>query len=219
MKGKILCPAGCQNPVARITKAKEILKNPRPAGSWRPLKCIFSGKGKSRSQRAAKPRSGVILAKGKKAAHSGPQALSCPFYVRKNQTGAVCGSLRASFYHGAKIRNSAVLSLAGNLLGSAFPKPCLCGFCRLSLPLSCGKRKEVITMPKRYNTPHRSRVIKTRLTEEEYADFTARLSPYGMSQSEFIRQAITRATIRPIVTVSPVNDELLAAVGKLTLPP
>ena len=56
MKGKILCPAGCQNPVARITKAKEILKNPRPAGSWRPLKCIFSGKGKSRSQREAKPR-------------------------------------------------------------------------------------------------------------------------------------------------------------------
>ena len=95
-----------------------------PAGSWRPLKCIFSGKGKSRSQRAAKPRSGVILAKGKKAVHSGPQALSCPFYVRKNQTGAVCGSYRASFYHGAKIRNSAVLPLAGNLLGSAFPKPC-----------------------------------------------------------------------------------------------
>ena len=26
-------PAGCQNPVARITKAKEILRNPRPAGS------------------------------------------------------------------------------------------------------------------------------------------------------------------------------------------
>ena len=87
MKGKILCPAGCQNPVARITKAKEILKNPRPAGSWRPLKCIFSGKGKSRSQRAAKPRSGVILAKGKKNVHSGPQALSCPFYVRKTRQG------------------------------------------------------------------------------------------------------------------------------------
>ena len=74
-------------------------------------------------------------------------------------------------------------------------------------------------MPKRYNTPHRSRVIKTRLTEEEYADFTGRLAAYEISQSEFIRQAITRATIRPIVTVSPVNDELLAAVGKLTLPP
>jgi len=37
---------------------------------------------------------------------------------------------RASFYHGAKIRNSAVLSLAGNLLGSAFPKPCYGGLRR-----------------------------------------------------------------------------------------
>ncbi len=134
MKGKILCPAGCQNPVTRITKAKEILKNPRPAGSWRPLKCIFSGKGKSRSQRAAKPRSGVILAKGKKAAHSGPQALSCPFYVRKNQTGAVCGSLRARFYRGAKIRSPLIFAPAGILLGSAFPKPCLYGLRRLKIP-------------------------------------------------------------------------------------
>ena len=60
---------------------------------------------------------------------------------------------------------------------------------------------------KRYNTPHRSRVVKTRMTEEEYAEFAERLSAYNMSQAEFIRQAIT---------VSPVNDELLAAVGKLT---
>lgn len=35
-------------------------------------------------------------------------------------------------------------------------------------------------------------------------------------EAEFIRQAITGAAIRPIITVSPVNDELLAAVGKLT---
>ena len=58
--------------------------------------------------------------------------------------------------------------------------------------------------------------IKTRMTEEEYADFTGRLEHYDISQAEFIRQAITRATIRPVVTISPVNDELLAAVGKLT---
>ena len=69
---------------------------------------------------------------------------------------------------------------------------------------------------KRYNTLHRSRVVKTRMTEEEYAEFAERLSAYNMSQAEFIRQAITGATIRPIITVSPVNDELLAAVGKLT---
>ena len=70
-------------------------------------------------------------------------------------------------------------------------------------------------MPKRYNTPHRSRVVKTRLTEDEYADFTARLAPYGISQSEFLRQAIRRTTIRPVLHVSSVNDELLSAVGKL----
>ena len=71
-------------------------------------------------------------------------------------------------------------------------------------------------MRKKYNTPHRSRVVKTRLSEDEYADFTARLAPYGISQSEFLRQAIRRATIRPVVHVSSVNDELLSAVGKLT---
>ena len=71
-------------------------------------------------------------------------------------------------------------------------------------------------MPKRYNTPHRSRVVKTRLSEDEYADFTARLAPYGISQSEFLRQAIRRTAIRPIIHVSAVNDELLSAVGKLT---
>ena len=70
-------------------------------------------------------------------------------------------------------------------------------------------------MRKRYNTPHRSRVVKTRMTEEEYAEFAQRLSAYNMSQAEFIRQAIARVTIRPIVTVSLVNDELLSAVGKL----
>ena len=69
---------------------------------------------------------------------------------------------------------------------------------------------------KRYDTPHRSRVVKTRMTEEEYADFAVRLAPYGISQSEFIRRAIQGASIRPVVTVSPVNDELLAALGKLT---
>ena len=34
---------------------------------------------------------------------------------------------------------------------------------------------------KRYNTPHRSRVVKTRMTEEEYAEFAQRLSAYHMT--------------------------------------
>ena len=71
-------------------------------------------------------------------------------------------------------------------------------------------------MPKHYNTPHRDHIIKTRMTEEEHADFMERLAAYGMNQSEFIRQAITGVTVKPIINVSSVNDELLAAVGRLT---
>ena len=48
---------------------------------------------------------------------------------------------------------------------------------------------------KKYNTPHRHRVIKTRLTEEEYAEFSERVSLCKMSQAEFIRQALTKRTL------------------------
>ena len=37
---------------------------------------------------------------------------------------------------------------------------------------------------KRYNTPHRSRVVKTRMTEEEYAEFAERLSAYNTQKQE-----------------------------------
>ena len=58
-------------------------------------------------------------------------------------------------------------------------------------------------MRKKYNTPHRRHVVKTRMTDEEYADFTGRLAAYEISQSEFIRQAIRKATIsRPAFPVS-----------------
>ena len=134
VKGKILCPAGCQNPVARITKAKEILKNPRPAGSWRPLKCIFSGKGKSRSQRAAKPRSGVILAKGKKAAHSGPQALSCPFYVRKSPDRDSLRQLQSKILPRCQNSLSAYFCPCGNLVGECLPQTLLMRLAPLKNP-------------------------------------------------------------------------------------
>ena len=44
---------------------------------------------------------------------------------------------------------------------------------------------------KRYNTPHRRRVIKTRLTEEEYAEFSERVTLCKMSQAEFIRKPLS----------------------------
>ena len=62
---------------------------------------------------------------------------------------------------------------------------------------------------KRYNTPHRHRVIKTRLTEEEYAEFSERVTLCKMSQAEFIRQALIKSSIRPVITVSPVKRVLI----------
>ncbi len=52
---------------------------------------------------------------------------------------------------------------------------------------------------KRYNTPHRHRVIKTRLTEEEYAEFSERVTLCKMSQAEFIRQALIKSSIRRLL--------------------
>ena len=136
-----------------------------------------------------------------------PQSLywwSKPVYPQ-TRAAEESGSFLKEFYHGAK---SAYLRFCpfNNLVESTIPQPCSCALsgekggqqkkkCQHTPPLPCGQ---------------------TRMTEEEYADFTERLKHYDMSQAEFIRQAITRATIRPIVTVSPVNDELLSAVGRLT---
>jgi len=71
-------------------------------------------------------------------------------------------------------------------------------------------------MAKTYNTPKRNHIVKTRLDDEEHADFLRRMELYGMSQSEFIREAIAGAIIRPTIVASLINDDLLAAIGKLT---
>lgn len=71
-------------------------------------------------------------------------------------------------------------------------------------------------MSKNYNTPKRTHLVKTRLDDAEYEEFLKRIELYGMNQSEFIRQSISGAPVHPIITVHPVNDELLSALGKLT---
>ena len=55
--------------------------------------------------------------------------------------------LRASFYHSAKIRLSAHFAPAGNLLESAFPKPCFCGLRRLSTERRSYHAKEIQHAP------------------------------------------------------------------------
>ncbi len=47
-------------------------------------------------------------------------------------------------------------------------------------------------MRKPYNTPHRTHVVKTRLTDEEHELFLNQCRTYGISQSEMLRQAMTR---------------------------
>ena len=71
-------------------------------------------------------------------------------------------------------------------------------------------------MSKTYNTPKRNHIVKTRLDDEEHAEFMRQLNIYGMNQSEFIREAISGATIRPVIVASNINDALLEAIGKLT---
>ena len=66
-------------------------------------------------------------------------------------------------------------------------------------------------MAKIYNTPKRTHIVKTRLDDEEHADFLHRMELYGMSQAEFIREAISGATIKPTIVATLVSDDLLAA--------
>ena len=57
-------------------------------------------------------------------------------------------------------------------------------------------------MRKPYNTPHRTHVVKTRLTDEEHELFLNQCRTYGISQSEMLRQAMTRLQIKPVIHVS-----------------
>lgn len=70
-------------------------------------------------------------------------------------------------------------------------------------------------MAKRYNTPHRTHLIKAMLTEEEFADVSERCRIYGLSQAELIRQSLENVAIHPIIKVSVVDDKLLSALGEM----
>ena len=70
-------------------------------------------------------------------------------------------------------------------------------------------------MPKKYNTPHRSMTVKTRLSKEEYTAFEEVATLCGVSKAAFIRKAITGATLKPTIVVTAVNDELLKKLDDL----
>ena len=54
---------------------------------------------------------------------------------------------------------------------------------------------------KKYDTLHRSRVVKTRMTEEEYADFAARLAPYGISPVSYTHLDVYKRQVVGMVLV------------------
>ncbi len=70
-------------------------------------------------------------------------------------------------------------------------------------------------MPKKYNTPHRSMTVKTRLTKEEYAAFEEAATLCSVSKAAFIRKAITGTLLKPTIVITSVNDELLKKLDDL----
>ena len=71
-------------------------------------------------------------------------------------------------------------------------------------------------MRKKYNTPHRSRVVKTRCPKMSMPTSQRGLRPMVSASPNFSGRRYGGRPYAPVVHVSSVNDELLSAVGKLT---
>jgi hypothetical protein len=68
---------------------------------------------------------------------------------------------------------------------------------------------------KSYNTPKRTCIIKTRLTEQEYADFKKCCAFIHMTQSDFIRLCVSKVRVCPVVVNEIGGEEVLDALSKL----
>ena len=105
-----------------------------------------------------------------------------------------------------------ICPLAEILLGRAFPKPSRAD----GSPLRKFIQRSMKPIPKTYQTPHRTRIVKTRLSEEEYEEFRHRCDVYQVSQSEWLRQLIQTGRVHTTIRATLTSDELLEAIGKLT---
>ena len=70
-------------------------------------------------------------------------------------------------------------------------------------------------MKKTYDTPKRKNVVKTRLDEKELLILDFFAQRIGVSRSEYMRRAIFK-TFHPTIPVTSHDDDMLAAIGKLT---
>ena len=76
--------------------------------------------------------------------------------------------------------------------------------------------RRIHRMKKKYNTPKRDQVVKTRLTQEEKTAFEKMCRMVGLNQSEYLRQMITRGKIKAKILVTGTSDKTLDVIGKLT---
>ena len=70
-------------------------------------------------------------------------------------------------------------------------------------------------MKKRYNTPHRTCVVKTRLTGEEKKAFEEKCGALSLNQSEYLRQAVLCGKVSATVKVTQCNEEMLDRISSL----
>lgn len=69
-------------------------------------------------------------------------------------------------------------------------------------------------MTKKYNTPKRDCYIRARLTKAEKADFDTRLVDSGLTQTEFIRQAVFHSKINITIQTECSIEQLHALIAE-----
>ena len=71
-------------------------------------------------------------------------------------------------------------------------------------------------MRKKYETPKRDQVVKTRLTTEEKTTFEEKCKTLGVNQSEYLRQMIRSGKVKARILVTSTSDETLEVIGRMT---
>ena len=71
-------------------------------------------------------------------------------------------------------------------------------------------------MRKKYETPKRDQVVKTRLTPEEKTAFEEKCKTLGVNQSEYLRQMIRSGKVKARILVTSTSDETLEVIGRMT---
>ena len=120
--------------IVRGRGQREILKNPRPTGSWQPFKSIFGERKKDRPQRAGSPALSVLCAK--EPDRGSLRQLQSKFLPRC-QNPQFCGFAPRGKLVGECLPQTLLCALAGEKTENSFcyfPKSCPMGEVESFLP-------------------------------------------------------------------------------------